>query len=273
MPLALPAIVAGVRLATVTTIGLVTVASLVGSKNLGWLMLFPGFQQGRRTPILVGAVLAVALAVVAEGLFLGVELALSPWRRAQRRRADGPTRARRRSGLPRSTPPPPPTRLEEANTVRGLSVSIVADVVAWFGDGENWTGSSGVLARLREHIVLSAAATGRGLPAHLPAGQWLGHRRRGGFVVVNLANLGRAIPSLAILLLAVQWLGLRGVAGGRVGRRLPHADRAGPGPHRHQHLRRHARRARRGAGVGRGHGPAGQAAGPAGSSFPWRRPW
>jgi osmoprotectant transport system permease protein len=80
VPLALPAMMAGVRLATVTTVGLATVASLVGSKNLGWLMLFPGFQQGRRTPILVGAVLAVALAVVADAVLLAVEWLASPWR-------------------------------------------------------------------------------------------------------------------------------------------------------------------------------------------------
>jgi osmoprotectant transport system permease protein len=81
VPLALPAIVAGIRLAVVTTVGLATVASLVGSKNLGWLMLFPGFQQGRRTPILVGGGLAVILAFAAEAALLGVERALSPWRR------------------------------------------------------------------------------------------------------------------------------------------------------------------------------------------------
>jgi osmoprotectant transport system permease protein len=97
VPLALPTIVAGIRLATVTTIGLATVASLVGSKNLGWLMLFPGFQQGRRTPILVGAVLAVALAVAAEVAFGGLERLLSPWQRAERRRAGpgDPTEPRR----------------------------------------------------------------------------------------------------------------------------------------------------------------------------------
>ena len=83
VPLALPAIVAGVRLATVSTIGLATVASLVGSKNLGWLMLFPGFQQGRRTPILVGALLAVVLAAAADALFLGVEWLVSPWKHAE----------------------------------------------------------------------------------------------------------------------------------------------------------------------------------------------
>jgi len=120
LPLALPTIVAGIRLAAVTTIGLATVASLVGSKNLGWLMLFPGFQQGRRTPILVGALLAAALAVVAEALFLGLERALSPWRRGQRR-------GRAPTGAGAGPDAEPPTSLavttadtaaEEANTVR-----------------------------------------------------------------------------------------------------------------------------------------------------------
>lgn len=82
LPLALPAILAGLRLAAVTTVGLATVASLVGSKNLGWLMLFPGFQQGRRTPILVGAVLAVLLAAAIDAVFLAIERLASPWRRA-----------------------------------------------------------------------------------------------------------------------------------------------------------------------------------------------
>ena len=87
-------------------------------------------------------------------------------------------------------------------------MSIVGDVVGWFADGGNWTGSFGVPTRLREHVALSAAATGAAFAAMFPLAAWLGHVRKGGFVVVNLANLGRAIPSLAILLLAVQWLGL-----------------------------------------------------------------
>jgi osmoprotectant transport system permease protein len=110
VPLALPVIVAGIRLAAVTTIGLATVASLVGSKNLGWLMLFPGFQQGRRTPILVGGVLAVSLAVMAEGLFLALERALSPWRRGERRGATATTAA--------TTAPTGDPAAEEANVVR-----------------------------------------------------------------------------------------------------------------------------------------------------------
>jgi osmoprotectant transport system permease protein len=78
VPLALPAIVAGLRIATVTTIGLVTIAALFGQGGLGQLIL-TGLQQNFHTPILVGAVLSVVLAVAADGLLLGVGRILSPW--------------------------------------------------------------------------------------------------------------------------------------------------------------------------------------------------
>ena len=54
LPLAIPAIVAGIRIATVTTIGLVTVTSVIGQKNLGELMFTNGFQRNFRTPVTVG---------------------------------------------------------------------------------------------------------------------------------------------------------------------------------------------------------------------------
>src|SRR5919206_43301 len=51
LPLAIPAIVAGIRIATVTTIGLVTVTSVIGQQNLGELMFTNGFQRNFRTPV------------------------------------------------------------------------------------------------------------------------------------------------------------------------------------------------------------------------------
>ena len=87
-------------------------------------------------------------------------------------------------------------------------MSIVNDVVSWFGDSAHWQGPFGVPARLREHLAYSVGATAAALVVTFPVAVWLGHRRRGGFVAVNVANVGRAIPSLGILLLAVQWLGL-----------------------------------------------------------------
>jgi osmoprotectant transport system permease protein len=78
LPLALPVIFAGLRIATVTTIGLVTVSALVGQGGLGQLFL-DGFYRTFPTPLLVGLTLAVLLAATADLLLLGVQRLLTPW--------------------------------------------------------------------------------------------------------------------------------------------------------------------------------------------------
>lgn len=80
LPIAIPAIIAGVRVATVTTIGLVTVSALIGFGGLGQFILL-GLQQFFSTPTIVGATLSVVLALVADGVLLGAEKALTPWAR------------------------------------------------------------------------------------------------------------------------------------------------------------------------------------------------
>jgi len=80
LPLALPVILAGVRIATVTTIGLVTVTALIGQGGLGRLFL-DGFSRFFPTPIMVGLVLSVALAVLADVALLALQRVLTPWRR------------------------------------------------------------------------------------------------------------------------------------------------------------------------------------------------
>jgi osmoprotectant transport system permease protein len=85
LPLAMPAIIAGVRIATVTTIGLVTVAAVIGQGGLGDLILNEGFQRFFRTPITVGVVLSLTLAVIADLLLLGALTLATPWRRKARR--------------------------------------------------------------------------------------------------------------------------------------------------------------------------------------------
>jgi osmoprotectant transport system permease protein len=82
LPLALPAIVAGVRLATVTTVGLVTITSLITYGGLGRL-IYDGFSRDFRTPLVVGAVLSVALAVVADLLLALLGRLLTPWTRTR----------------------------------------------------------------------------------------------------------------------------------------------------------------------------------------------
>jgi len=77
-PLALPVIVAGLRIATVTVVGLVTVTALIGQGGLGALIL-DGLQRFFYTPLIVGAVLSVALATVLDLVLLAVQRLLTPW--------------------------------------------------------------------------------------------------------------------------------------------------------------------------------------------------
>jgi osmoprotectant transport system permease protein len=83
VPLALPYIFAGLRVATATVIGLVTVTALIGLGGLGQQFTY-GFNIGFNTPIIVGLVLSVALAAVADLLLVGAERLLVPWGRSQR---------------------------------------------------------------------------------------------------------------------------------------------------------------------------------------------
>jgi osmoprotectant transport system permease protein len=80
LPLAVPAIVAGIRIATVTTIGLVTITALIGQGGLGRL-IYDGLQRDFKTPLVVGSVLAVALATSADLALLGVQRIVTPWSR------------------------------------------------------------------------------------------------------------------------------------------------------------------------------------------------
>jgi osmoprotectant transport system permease protein len=82
LPLALPVIVAGVRVATITTIGLVTVTALIGQGGLGYLILI-GIQRFFSTPLIAGAALSVALAIAADGALVLVQRRLTPWARAR----------------------------------------------------------------------------------------------------------------------------------------------------------------------------------------------
>jgi osmoprotectant transport system permease protein len=82
LPLALPAIFAGVRVATVSTIGIVTITAVIGYGGLGALIL-QGLIESFHTPLVVGAVLCVVLANFADiGLAAGQRLML-PWARSQ----------------------------------------------------------------------------------------------------------------------------------------------------------------------------------------------
>jgi osmoprotectant transport system permease protein len=83
LPLALPAIVAGLRIATVTVISLGTVAAFVVDEGLGAPIL-AGLQLTFKTELIAAGVLAVALALVADGLLVLLQRTLTPWARTVR---------------------------------------------------------------------------------------------------------------------------------------------------------------------------------------------
>lgn len=82
LPLALPAIIAGIRIATVTTIGLVTITVLIGQGGYG-VFILRGIRRQFLTEILVGTVLSVILAVVIDAVLLAVGRWATPWTRTR----------------------------------------------------------------------------------------------------------------------------------------------------------------------------------------------
>jgi osmoprotectant transport system permease protein len=69
----------------------------------------------------------------------------------------------------------------------------------WLNDPLNWTNPGGILERMSEHLLISAAAVLLGALIGWPLGVWLGHIGRGGGIVITVSNLTLAIPTLALL--------------------------------------------------------------------------
>ncbi len=84
LPLALPYVFAGLRVASATVIGLVTVTALIGLGGLGQQITY-GFNIGFYTPIVVGLVLSVVLAALCDLILVGVQRLVVPWSRSARR--------------------------------------------------------------------------------------------------------------------------------------------------------------------------------------------
>lgn len=87
-------------------------------------------------------------------------------------------------------------------------MDFLADVAGWLTTAENWTKHGGMLDQLVEHVRLSIIATLLAGAIALPIGIGFGHLRRGGTVAVAIANLWRALPSYALLILSYKVFGL-----------------------------------------------------------------
>jgi osmoprotectant transport system permease protein len=83
LPIAMPIIVAGVRIATVTTIGLVTIATLIGMGGLGYLIVNIGVQRRFPTATITGIIIVVLLSTVVDLGLQALQRRVTPWARAR----------------------------------------------------------------------------------------------------------------------------------------------------------------------------------------------
>ena len=81
-------------------------------------------------------------------------------------------------------------------------MDLIADGVGWLANPVNWQGRDGIPTRLIEHVQLSGVSLLLAIVIALPVGLFIGHTGRGANLAINLANLGRALPTLAVMAIA-----------------------------------------------------------------------
>lgn len=81
-------------------------------------------------------------------------------------------------------------------------MNLISETYRWLTDAANWRGDTGIPARLAEHAGLCAFAVVAAALVAVPLGLVVGHRRRGGAITTAVVNIGRAIPSFAIIAVA-----------------------------------------------------------------------
>ncbi len=87
-------------------------------------------------------------------------------------------------------------------------MNILESVGRWLTDPAHWQGPDGIPTRLGEHLHLSIESVSIGILIALPVGIVLGHYGRFGNLAINISNVGRAVPSFGILVIAFQVFGL-----------------------------------------------------------------
>ncbi|WP_320776501.1 ABC transporter permease [Streptomyces sp. CRN 30] len=80
-------------------------------------------------------------------------------------------------------------------------MSAISGAWEWLTTDSNWQGESGVWHRLGEHLYFTGATLVVACLIALPLALWLGHLGKGGTLAVNISNVGRAVPTLAVLVL------------------------------------------------------------------------
>ena len=179
LPMAVPVLFAGLRVATVANISLVSVGALVGAGGLGNLFT-GGFQLGFTEPIIIGIVLSMLLAGLARH---------RPGRAAAGADAVGP------------------------GGWSGMNLVAPAPLVNYFSyllNGANWhlTGDSSIPERIGQHVAYVVVTLVIGAAIALPVGLFIGHTNRGAFFAIALGNLGRSLPTFGLVLLLVVTFGV-----------------------------------------------------------------
>ncbi len=82
-------------------------------------------------------------------------------------------------------------------------MDLLAQVLAWFANPGHWQGADGIPTRMLEHVEASGLSVAVAAALALPLGLAVGHTGRGAFLVGSIANLGRALPSFALLLMLI----------------------------------------------------------------------
>ncbi len=82
-------------------------------------------------------------------------------------------------------------------------MTVFGDMWAYLSDPGNWSGSGGIAALLAQQLLLTVTALLMAMALGLPLALWLGHLGRGGFLAINISNIGRAVPTFALLALLV----------------------------------------------------------------------
>ena len=78
---------------------------------------------------------------------------------------------------------------------------VLSGLYGWFADPAQWRGGDGIPQRTLEHLYYTGVAMAVALAVALPPGVVLGHRGRGGLLAINIANVGRAVPELGIVII------------------------------------------------------------------------
>ena len=82
-------------------------------------------------------------------------------------------------------------------------MELIGTTIAWLTDPANWQGPDGIPTRVVAHILVSGTALLIALLIGLPIGLIVGHTRKGAAVAINVANIGRALPTLAVITLVL----------------------------------------------------------------------